>query len=171
MCRSLEESVEMMRCCSEVDSADEQSCYEEILEDQQVWEELEDGARHPSKWEESEPGGRGQLTYTTRKQPSESDWEQSQDSGWEEPDSVDPDLKLEERMDVTSLEKAQTDSVIPDQVVCGVMTTSCPPAASIETTDSSSPEELCSPESACTKFCKRLQRSWRNFKSFFTSFI
>lgn len=155
----------MMRCCSDVDSADEQSCYEEILEDQQVWEELEDGARYPREWEESE------LTYNTRKQPSGSDWEQSQDSGWEEPDSVDPDLELEERIDVTSLEKAQTDSVIPDQVVLGVMTTSCPPTASIETTDSSSPEELSSPESACTRFRKRLQRSWRDFKSFFTSFI
>lgn len=170
MCRSLEESVELMRCCSEVDSADEQSCYEEILEDQQVWEELEDGARYPSQWEESEPEGRGQLTYNTRKQPRESDWEQSQDSGWEEPDSADPDLQLEERMDVSeatppSLEKAQTDSIVPDQVVCGVVTMSCPPTASTDTTDSSSQE------SACTKFCKRLQRSWRNFKSFFTCFI
>lgn len=164
MCFSLEESVEMMRCCSEVDSADEQSCYGEILEDQQVWEELEDGARYPSQWEESEPEGRGQITSHFSSHP------QSQDSGWEEPDSVDPDLQLEERMDVTeatppSLENAQTDSVVPDQVVCGVMTMSCPPTASIQTTDSSSQE------SACTKFCKRLQRSWRNFKSFFTSLI
>lgn len=159
----------MMRCCSEVDSADEQQCYEEILEDQQVWEWLEDGVRNLGEWEEPEPEGWGQHTHNTWKQPSKGDWEQSEDSGWEDPDSVDPDLEFEERVYVTetttpSLEKNQTDSAIMDEVVFGLRVMTCLPAASIETTDSSSQD------STWKNFSVRLKRFWRSFKSFLTSY-
>lgn len=156
MCRSLEESVEMMRCCSEVDSADEQLYYEEIPEDQQVWEELEDGARNLSEWEELEPEGWRQPTNNKWEQPSKEYWEQSQDSGWEEIDSVDPELEFEERVYVSetttpSLEE-QTDSVAMDEVVFGLTLMTCLPAASIETDSSSQ-------DSAWKNFSESLQRS------------
>ncbi|CAF87496.1 unnamed protein product [Tetraodon nigroviridis] len=84
----LEESVEMMRCCSEVGSEDQQ-CSEEALEEQQVWEQYEDededGPRNLSGWEEAEPEGWGQPTDHEWEQPSTDDWEQAEDSDWEEP--------------------------------------------------------------------------------------
>lgn len=146
MCRSLEESVEMMRCCSEMDSADEQRGYQEILEDQQVWEGLEDGARKLSEWQEPEPEGWGQLSANKWEQPSEGDWVQSQDSGWEEPDSVALDLEFNEWVYVPIylwesttplLEMEQTDSGIMDEVVFELTEMTFPPAVSTETTDRS----------------------------------
>lgn len=157
MCCSLEESVELMRCCSEVDSAEQQQCFEEIVEDQQVWEELEDAVRNLSQWEEPEPEGWGQPTNNEREQPIKSDWERSQDSGWEEPDSV----KVEKRdvPETPSLEE-QTDSAIMDEVVFGLAVMTSHPTTSIETTQGSSQDSM------WKHFSERLQQAWRNFQSF-----
>lgn len=158
MYRSLEESVEMMSCCSEVDSEDEQQCYE-VLEDQQVWEKLEDEVMMLIGWEEAEPEGCWQ--------PSKDNWEQSQDNMWEEPESVDPGLKSEEWVHVTesttpSLEKEQSNSAAMDEVAPGLTAMTGLPAAPVETSD------ISSQGSVWTTFSERLQRSWRNFKSFLT---
>ncbi|CAF97923.1 unnamed protein product [Tetraodon nigroviridis] len=169
----LEESVEMMRCCSEVGSEDQQ-CSEEALEEQQVWEqhededEDEDGPRNPSEWEEPEPEGWGQPTDHEWEQPSTDDWEQAEDSDWEEPHSVHRDLQLIEwvflmESATPSLETQQADCAAMGEAVFGLKV--CFPAASAETTDSSSQD------SAWKSLSEGLQRSWSDFKSFFTSFF
>uniref|UniRef100_H3CL44 Uncharacterized protein n=1 Tax=Tetraodon nigroviridis TaxID=99883 RepID=H3CL44_TETNG len=138
----------MMRCCSEEDSEDQQQCSEEALEEQQVWEQYgddedEDGPRHLSGWEEPEPEGWGQPTDHDWEQPSTDDWEQAEDSDWEEPHSVHQDLQFIEWVFLVdsataSLETQQADCAAMGEAVFGLKVMTCFPAASVETTDSSS---------------------------------